>query len=447
MGCQKRLILFLFLALLSGCGRPAGPAGPPSGKVRLVCWVTPEVKQVEGMKDRTAEFGDYEKIQAAEYMQAHPDVEIEVQSLASEDLTRKVTTAIAAGNPPDILKDFLGRTAGYAHQDLLEDFLPGLPPDELNDYEPFYRKLYTVNGQLHGLPCYAWAIHVVANRAVWEAAGKADLLPREGDGSWTYDQFMAAMRAVARPNKVWPWWAQFASEQGDYCNYGFFWGKGAFMYPPGDYSKVTLNTPGGVAALSLLTRMSREGLIPPGSVTMPTSELENMIGRGEVAAWGDSLYAFHRMDIARKEGRLKVPVKLQVLQYPHEEGRKAPMPVGPTGFVVFRQPDARKRQAAMDFARWLNRPETQRVMCANVRQFPTRKSTGSPLENDPNYRLVKKWMDESGLVDLGLTSPAYYRVRVAAVPHLQAAILGQKTAADALRDFETEANAIVKQAP
>jgi multiple sugar transport system substrate-binding protein len=435
--------------LLPGCGPGGGWGGGQggrdgSGRVRLVYWVSPDIKDVTGREAQTREFGDYEKLQAAEFMAAHPDVEIQVQALPSEDLTKKVTTAIAAGNPPDVLRDFLGRTAGYAHQGLVEEFDSALPEDELEDFEPFYRDLYTINGRLHGLPLYAWTVHVVANRALWEAEGKAHLLPDEGDGSWDYEQFLAALRAVAKPDRVWPWWAQFASEQGDYCTYGFFWGKGAFLYAPGDYSRVAINTPGGVEALSLIVRMEQEGLIPPGAVTMAGSELENMAARGEVAAWGGSLHSFQRFEVARREGRLKVPFRLQILQYPSEQGRKTPLPVGPTGLVVFKQRDARKRQAALEFARWLSGPKFQREMCANLRQFPTRKSTGSPLEDDPNYRLVRKWMAENGMVDLGLTSPSYYRVRVAAVPHLQAAILRQRAPADALREFEAEANGILQ---
>ncbi len=56
-------------------------------------------------------------------------------------------------------------------------------------------------------------------------------------------------------------------------------------------------------------------------------------------------------------------------------------------------------------------------------------------------------MSENGLVDLGLASPAYYKVRVAAVPHFQAAILGEKTPAEALADFEAEANSIISETP
>ena len=71
--------------------------------VSLVYWVTPEIKDVAGMEDQTKEFGDYEKIQAAEYMKLHPNITIDVQSLSAEDLTKKVTAAIASGTPPDLL--------------------------------------------------------------------------------------------------------------------------------------------------------------------------------------------------------------------------------------------------------------------------------------------------------------------------------------------------------
>lgn len=440
------LLFTATLGVLSGCGGSSSPGagGGTPGKIRLTYWVPPEVKDVEGQEETTKEYGDYERSQAREYMQSHPEVEIEVQALASEELTKKVTTAIASGAPPDLLRDFLGRTSGYAYQGLLEDFGPVLSAEEKADYDPYYLKLYTINGQLHGLPSYVWATHVIANRAVWEREGKANLLPPEdGDGDWTFDQFLTAMRGIAKPGKRWPWWAQFASEQGDYTNYGFLWGHGAFMYSPGDYSRVTLNTPAGAEALAMLVNMSKEGLIPPGSTTMASSELENMVGRGESAAWGDSLYSFLRMQLAEKEGRLKEPVKLQVLQFPHLPGKKSPLPVGPTGIVLFKQSDERKRAAAMEFARWLNRGEFQKVYCRNLRLFPTRKAAGDPLGDNPNYRRVQRWLKENGKVDLGLTSPAYYKVRVAAIPHLQAAILGQKTPAQALTDFESEANAIL----
>jgi multiple sugar transport system substrate-binding protein len=88
-------------------------------------------------------------------------------------------------------------------------------------------------------------------------------------------------------------------------------------------------------------------------------------------------------------------------------------------------------------------PEFQGVACETVRQFPTRKSTAAKMKVDKNYQLVRKWLAENGKVDLGLTSPNYYKVRVATVPHIQAALLGQKTPAQALKDFETEANAIL----
>ena len=49
-----------------------------------------------------------------------------------------------------------------------------------------------ISRKLHGLPSFSFTVHLVANRAIWEKAGKANLLPREDDGSRTYDQFLTS---------------------------------------------------------------------------------------------------------------------------------------------------------------------------------------------------------------------------------------------------------------
>ena len=57
---------------------------------------------------------------------------------------------------------------------------------------------------------------------------------------------------------------------------------------------------------------------------------------------------------------------------------------------------------------------------------------------DPDYQKVLGWIQEYGLEDMGLASPAYYEVRVQLFPRLQAAMLGETTA--------EEVNALFKAA-
>ena len=102
--------------------------------VTLVYWSDPRFTLVKGKEDQTQVVGDYEMLLAEQFMAMHPNVTIEVEALQWADLSTKVTAAIAAGSPPNVLKDYLGRTSGYAWQDLLEPLEDCPPPAELDDY-------------------------------------------------------------------------------------------------------------------------------------------------------------------------------------------------------------------------------------------------------------------------------------------------------------------------
>ena len=62
------------------------------------------------------------------------------------------------------------------------------------------------------------------------------------------------------------------------------------------------------------------------------------------------------------------------------------------------------------------------------------------------YLKVLGWIQEYGLEDMGLASPAYYEVRVQLFPRLQAAMLGEKTAEEALAEYEAASNEVLSRA-
>ena len=84
-------------------------------EITITYWVDPRFQFVKGLEDQTKDFGDWEKLQAEEFMKLHPNVKIEVQALTWDDLGKKVPASIAAGTQLDFLRDYLGRTAMYAH--------------------------------------------------------------------------------------------------------------------------------------------------------------------------------------------------------------------------------------------------------------------------------------------------------------------------------------------
>ena len=439
---------FLFavvaLTLLVGCSKQEQQErASEGGKIVITYWPQPLVKNIEGMEELTPNPGDYEKILARRFMEMHPEVEIRVQSVSWDDMTTKVPTAVMAGRGPDIVSDYLGRTSGYAYKGWLEALEDDIPTDELADYHEDWIAQYTIDGHLHGLPGYAWLNLLVVNRAIWDDAGKGDLIPGLDDPTWTVDEFRQACEAVAKPGKFWPVGLSLASEQGDYNRFSYLWGFGARFYENGDYANPRLNSETGVKGMEFLLELLEKGFIQPGPTTTKDDFIEGLIWTGKVGMMGSSLMFWNLTEIAQKEGRVKTRMDLTLATYPSVSGVKAGLAMGPSGHVVFKQSDPAKRKWAIEFARYMSSPEVIEAFCRNCGQLPSRRSVANPLPDDPFYTACLSIMKEHGVEDMGLTSPYYYDIRVELTDQMQAALLGEKTAAKALADYEKNARKII----
>lgn len=447
MRLKRRTLFVLTLCLLvAACASPPSPEPiTPSVEetpVKLVYWAEPRFFNIVGKEEQTQEVGDYEWLLAEEFMRQHPNVTIEVETLTWEDLAMKVPTAIASGAPPDLLKDYLGRTSGYAWQGLLEPLEEAIPAEELADFQPDLIEQYTIDGHLHGLPLYFWVSTLFGNQSLFAQAG-AENLPLD-DGEWTFDEFEAALQAAAQEDQVWPLGLQVGTEQGDYRYLGFFWGMGATLYAGDDYSRVALNSPEGVAALEKLVAWYDAGLIEPGAPSIAWGDLRTLLYGRQVGLIGLGLSGFQSIEKAREDGNLTEPWEPFIALYPHAEGvRSGGLAAGPTGVVVFKQETEAERYWAVEFARFLASAELVEEYAVNSSQFPSRLSVGNPLPGDANYQRVLDWVNEWGVEGMGLSSPHYYEVRVLLFPELQAAFLHEKTPAQALADYEKAANGVL----
>jgi multiple sugar transport system substrate-binding protein len=423
---------------------PMPTAPPPPAKVSLVYWAEPRFQNVPGMEAQTQEIGDYEKLLAQQFMDANPNVTIDAEALAWEDLSTKVVAAIAAGTPPDLLKDYLGRTSAYANQDLLEPLEDAIPKDVYDDFLPSLIELYTIKNHLSGLPIYFWITGFGGNTLPFKDVGAEDKLPN-ADGTYPITRFEEALAALAIPDKRWPLAVQVASEQGDYANLGFFWANGAKLYNNGDYSKTALNSPEAVDTLTKLVDWYNKGYIEPGVTTISGDDMNGMLYKGEAVmgitgpGWMTTIY-----DPAKAQGKVTQDWTPFYSVFPAPEGAKSGgLAAGPTSVVIFKQTDDNKRTAAVDFATFLVGPDLQKQYDTVSKQYPTRKSVGNPFEGDADLTNFVQWSQKFGVEDMGLSSPAYAEVRVQLPPQLQAAFLGKKTPEQALADYEKAANEIL----
>lgn len=407
-------------------------------------WADPRFKLIQGIEEQTKEYGDWEKLQAAEFMKLHPNVKVEVQVLTWDDLGKKVPVSITSKTNPDILRDYLGRTSQYAHQGVLENLENLVAKDELDDYIPSYLEQYTINGHLHALPSFAWAYGLVLNKELWKEKGKENMLPTGDNPYWTIDEFDQAIREVSEKGKT-PFSIHIAASQADTGLLSYFWGFGAKFFKDGDYSKVALNSPEGLKALEYLVKLNDEGLLQPSAVSMQNGDLNTLFETGTVGAYGGTLAMWTTVENAQNEGKTKAAFDLAMVHNPSDESVKNGVAVGPTGLAIFKQDDEYKRTMVIEFANFLNNTEYQKQYAINAGQFPVKKSAGIPMADDPNYKVLQKIIDERGIEDMGLTIPKYAEMRVLLQPEIQAALLKQKTPAKALQDYEEAVNKLLSE--
>jgi multiple sugar transport system permease protein len=196
----------------------------------------------------------------AQYESEHPDTKI-MRIHAGADFNSKLNTMLAAGTPPDLFYMSYENVPAFAQLHLLADLDPYIAklPDGQRWLDGFYPVLLdafrydgqmTGRGPLFGIPKDFTPMMMYVNCDLFEKAGIA--IPY---GGWTWDEFEADCKKIsALPPDVsgrfygatlntWPGVLQNMLQ----CYGGDFF-NGA------DFRDMTIDSPGSVAALSMIQR-------------------------------------------------------------------------------------------------------------------------------------------------------------------------------------------------
>ena len=360
----------------------------------------------------------------------NPDIDVIRQYIPAGNASEKMMIAIASGNTPDVITDYLGRVSAYWDQDALESLNGTLSEEELNDYIPGLLDFCSINGNLIGYPVpYAGRLWAV-NSVIAERAGVLNLIPQGENLEWGFDTFMVATRKINELEGIYPIGFFASGASGDYYTLIFFQMFGATLYEKGDHTKTTLNSNAGVEALEWMIQMVEEGLAPLGPAGMCDDDFVAMRAAGKIA-FGGWPFTQKQAQEHYDNGLIDYVAKDIFIEPPHKMGTPAPpLFIGPPMFSVCK--NASDKDAAIAFALYMTNAENTQKIADTYSRIGTRKSTKtSSLKARVGQNIAMK----NGIGDLGLTSPYYLEVRDLLYPQLQAAFMGQKTAKQALDDF------------
>jgi multiple sugar transport system substrate-binding protein len=435
---SRRLVLLIALAALSaallaaGCGgdeeeegsgdgAPAtqGPVADPDQPVTVsfASWVgnEPNIKKL-----------------AKQFHQAHPNITIEFQNVPFEQISQKLTTQIAGGNPPDAAYVDASTVADFASRGALVPLDGYFDRSEVVSPDDFVEAFNVSNifeGQQYGVPFDGESTGLFYRTDLFEQAG-IDSPPT------TWEEFEETAQKLTDPAKKQYGYILFATEAAFYW-YPWLWQAGGSLLSD-DGTEVTLDTPEAREAAEFYVGLTKYS--PPDYLNSNSYDGRVAFANGKVAMYmAGSWFA----------GTLTG-------EYPKLKGKwaTAPLPEGEAGcattiagdnLVVFDQSE--NQDAAWLWLEFLSRPENMALWT-----FEDPDSTLLPPRQEllDSPELVEKKPVLSGFAEamkcgvVGASNPKGPRIEQALNEQLAKAMYGEITPEEALANASEEAEEILE---
>lgn len=448
---KKRIAAGMSLVLLAGLMAACGGGGasssdgtPPSGtgtntnnaggdlpkdKVELTWWV-------DARDDVQAIYEGYK----ADFEKANANVKINLVKTPDDKINERISIAVNTNQLPDVQQGGIFWPLTYAKKGLL------VPLDDIIEKADFDEKTLSslaVDGKSYIYPNSMTASGLLVNRDLFKAKNADGLLPKNM-GTWSYDQFVQAAKAVNDPGKQIYGFGTYAGDTGgDQGHHMFLWGFGAKTWSD-DNTKAVLNSPEGVAGLEAYAKLIDEGVVPPGAAGLKAGAVINeMFLQGKIGMTFGSIGNISAFEKAFKDGSAKA-FEVDLVPYPSKDGKSSNSVLFGYGTWVWNTKNDAKMKWAKQFAKYINTKEAMEKMAKAPSVISTRKSLSKNYDDSSIQGKTFKLFQYAG--NIGVAIPGYAETRNAFFPELQAVMTKKKTAKQALDDWVKKANDIIASA-
>ena len=389
------------------------PAAAVAGKVGM--WVFP----------LTTDDANLYKPMVEDFQKANSAISVDMQILPWDGRSDKMIASLAANTPPDgvyLNPDFYPR---FVDAKELEAFDPYLPPGYRDDFNPGPLDAVTYGGKTYGAPILTSAYTNVINEDVFKASG---LDPAKLPGNW--DELQSVMKTMTKPAD-----GQFGAyfdmkRPSPVTNFvPIMWQAGGEMYAE-DGKSVTFNQQPGIEALEFMAAIYQNNW----------AQKSNITGGGLPFSSGKVGLSFQTEPNAIKKSLQENP-QLKLLIPPTAQKTKK-VNFGTVGsYAIFTR--SKNKDAAAKWILALTSPKnTTTILAASGFISPRKSITADAYAKDP---LFLKIVAEAPFMR---SEPKHIEARSvfdAMMPEIQAALLGQKSAKDALNTAAEASNKLLKK--
>jgi multiple sugar transport system substrate-binding protein len=402
----------LLLLVLMAASLWAGASAEGGSESTTITWWSPVWNEPRGDDLATA------------FTEANPGITVDVQKTVGQGLQDKILVALQSGAAPDIIDTQIPWVVPYSFTGFIQELNDYVDASDTVDPADFFEGVWggmVDDGSIYGIPHRTEAHGFIYNKDMYRAAG---LDPDVPPANW--DEMLANAIALTDTSGSTPQYGIGIVGGGEIGNLVYnmmpwIWSNGGGVLTE-DYSRVIVNEPAAVEAVKFYTDMLVvHHVAPPSTLQNGGNQNRDLFAEGVVAQFQSGSYVIKPIlavdpDMDFGFGMIPAP-----------EGKSPAAVLGGWAYVI--PSSAKEKDAAWSFIEFLAEPDN---MAHYTDTFPpTRTAMQNPKFSAPEFEM---FIDMLPYARATPPIPGWPQMTAILQREVQAILLGQKTAQDAMDD-------------
>ncbi|MHA0855602.1 ABC transporter substrate-binding protein [Paenibacillus sp. CMAA1364] len=448
--------LILVMSLLAGCsGKEADTAAPNNDsavkekeKVEIAVWLTPQWKGVYDATENNADYDSFFKEAAEKFAKQYDkyDVKVNVQVVAGDQRDELLNVNLNGGTPPNVFYESVFAMGDYAHRGALEPLNDIVDDSARSDIASGYWDNVTFEEDIYFYPFAHNPGTLAYNADMFKAAGLEDMLGGELEiKTWTleeYEQILEKLKSNTPKDKypnAYPMALYGLNNQGDTWNLAYLRMFGNKFFD--DQGNIVVDDENGVKAAEWLKKINTAGYTNPGAESVSSNDANAMFQNQQLGISFTNAVLFNNAKADMESGKApKFDVRLANIPSVSGDPLTFTYVVGAS---VFKSGDDVKTEVSKDFVKFFSTdPE---LVKASKNSIPVRTSVVSQYKDQYPFFMA---YDANAKYTFAFTGnvPGYSELRQVLYPELQAIYIGEKTPAQAIKDYQEKGNVVIQKA-
>lgn len=436
---MKKLIKLLMVSIVA-LSLVACSTDKPStdGPVEIEVWLTPQWKGVFSQDEDGADYDSFLLEAAERFNEVNENVKVNVQVIAGEERSEKLSVAIQTKTLPDIFFDSSFALSEYAHMGVLAPLDDIIDDHSATDIPESIWDNVRIDGKTYFYPFGHNPGTLVYNAEMFEEAGLQDYIAGEHEiATWTLDEYETILETLKNNLDVDPMGLFAVNEQGDTWNMSWLrmFGNPYFT----EDGLIATNDESGVKAVAKLDEWREKGYTNRGAETSSSNDVNAMFQNKQVAVSFTNSVLFSNILNDMEAGNVE-PFDARLANIPGEE-----QPVSftyVTSSVVFETGDEARMNAAKEFVKFYSSDED--LVLASKNTLPVRDSVTPKVADELPYSEAYGKNAEY-IINFSNNTAGYAELRQALYPELQAVFIGDKTPQEAMDSFKTNGDEVIER--